>query len=64
MPAYLVADTAIENAQECEKHKALAKPIAESFSCVYRVNGGDMEILETNPWRSTRMEILDIKPFR
>ena len=64
MSAYLVVDTAIENAQEYEKYKALARPIAESYGGVYRVNGGDMEILETNPWRSTRMEILDIKPFR
>jgi uncharacterized protein (DUF1330 family) len=45
MPAYLVVDTAIENAQEYEKYKALAKPIAESFGRIYRVHGGDMDIL-------------------
>jgi uncharacterized protein (DUF1330 family) len=60
MPAYLVVDTAIENAQEYEMYKALAQPIAKSFSGVYRVHGGDMEILETNPWRPTRMVILGI----
>ena len=29
MPAYLLVDTAIENADEYEKYKALVKPIAE-----------------------------------
>ena len=51
MPAYLVANTATENAQEHEKYKALAKPIAESISCVYRVHGGDMDILNIKPVR-------------
>jgi uncharacterized protein (DUF1330 family) len=45
MTAYLVANTETENAQEHEKYKALAKPIAESFGRVYRVHGGDMDIL-------------------
>ena len=30
MPAYLIVDTEIENADEYEKYKALAKPIAEN----------------------------------
>ena len=45
MPAYLVVDIDIQNADEYEKYKALAKPIAESFGRVYRVHGGDMDIL-------------------
>jgi len=59
MTAYLVVDTAIENAEEYEKYKALALPIAESFGGVYRVRGGDMEILETDLWTPTRMVIIE-----
>ncbi len=32
MPAYIIVDTAIENADEYEKYKALAKPIAEKYA--------------------------------
>jgi hypothetical protein len=32
MPACLIVDTAIENAQEYEKYKTLAMPISGSFS--------------------------------
>ncbi len=42
MSAYLIVDSAIANAQEYEKYKALAKPIAEKYGGVYRVRGGEM----------------------
>ena len=45
MPAYLIVDTQIENAEEYEKYKALAKPIAEQYGGVYRVRGGDMDVV-------------------
>ena len=50
MPAYLVVGTPIENADEYEKYKALAKPIAEQYGGVFRVRGGAMEVLETDLW--------------
>lgn len=59
MSAYLVVDTAIENAEEYERYKALALPIAESFGGVYRVRGGDMEVLETDLWTPTRMVTIE-----
>ena len=59
MAAYLVVDTAIENADEYEKYKALAKPIAEKYGGVYRVRGGDMDVRETDLWTPTRMVIID-----
>jgi hypothetical protein len=34
MPAYLMINTDIHNADECEKHKALAKPIADKHGRV------------------------------
>ena len=59
MPAYLIVDTAIENADEYEKYKALAKPIAEQYGGVYRVRGGSMDVLETDLWSPTRMVIIE-----
>ncbi len=59
MSAYLVVDTAIENEQEYEKYKALARPIAESYGGVYRARGGDMDVLESDLWTPTRMVIVE-----
>ena len=59
MPAYLLLDTAIENADEYEKYKALAKPIAEKYGGVYRVRGGEMDVIETDLWSPTRMVIIE-----
>ena len=59
MAAFLVVDTAIKNAEEYEKYKALARPIAEKFGGVYRVRGGDMEVFETDLWSPTRMVIVE-----
>jgi uncharacterized protein (DUF1330 family) len=59
MAAYLVVDTAIENADEYEKYKALAKPIAEKYGGVYRARGGDMDVRETDLWTPTRMVIIE-----
>ena len=59
MPAYLIVDTKIENAEEYEKYKAQARPIAESFGGVYRARGGEMDILETDLWTPTRMVIIE-----
>jgi uncharacterized protein (DUF1330 family) len=59
MSAYLIVDTAIENADEYEKYKALAKPIAEKFGGVYRVRGGAMDVLEDKLWTPTRMVIVE-----
>jgi len=59
MPAYLIVDTLIENADEYEKYKALAKPIAEQYGGVYRARGGSMDIVETDLWSPTRMVIIE-----
>ena len=48
MPAYLIVDTAIENADAYEKYKALAKPITEQYGGVYRARGANMGVLETD----------------
>jgi uncharacterized protein (DUF1330 family) len=59
MSAYLIVDTQIENPDEYEEYKKLAKPIAEKYGGVYRVRGGDMDILETDLWTPTRMVIIE-----
>ena len=64
MSAYLIVDTLIENADEYEKYKALAKPIAEQYGGVYRVRGGSMDIVETDLWSPTRMVIIEFPHMR
>ncbi len=59
MSAYLIVDTLIENQQEYEKYKQLAKPIAEKYGGVYRVRGGDMDVRETDLWAPMRMVIIE-----
>ena len=59
MSAYLIVDTQIENPEKYEDYKKLAKPIAEKYGGVYRVRGGEMEVLETDLWTPTRMVIIE-----
>ena len=59
MSAYLLVDTQIENPDEYEKYKKLAKPIAEKYGGKYRVRGGDMDVRETDLWKPTRMVIIE-----
>ena len=59
MSAFLVVDTQIENAEEYEKYKMLAKPIAESYGGRYRARGGELDIRETDLWTPTRVVIIE-----
>ena len=59
MAAFVLVDTAIENAEEYERYKALAKPIAEQYGGVYRARGGAMDVRETDLWTPTRMVIIE-----
>ncbi len=59
MSAYLVVDTKIDNPQDYETYKALAKPIAESYGGVYRARGGELEVVEDDLWRPTRLVIVE-----
>ena len=59
MSAFLIVDTKIENADEYEKYKKLAKPIAEKYGGIYRARGGEMDIRETDLWTPTRMVIIE-----
>ena len=59
MSAFLIVDTKIKNADEYEKYKALAKPIAEKYGGMYRARGGEMDIREADLWTPTRMVIIE-----
>ena len=59
MSAYLIVDTLIENPDEYEEYKKLAKPIAEKYGGVYRVRGGDMDVRESDLWTPTRMVMVE-----
>ena len=59
MSAFVIVDTQIENPDEYEKYKKLAKPIAEKYGGNYRARGGDMDIRETDLWTPTRMVIVE-----
>ena len=59
MSAYLVVDTKIENAEQYEKYKQLAKPIAEQYGGTYLARGGELDIRETDLWSPTRVVIIE-----
>ena len=59
MAAFVLVDTVIDNADEYERYKALAKPIAEKYGGVYRARGGAMDVRETDLWTPTRMVIIE-----
>ena len=59
MSAFVVVDTKINNPEAYEEYKALARPIAEKYGGVYRARGGEMEVLETDLWKPTRIVIVE-----
>lgn len=59
MSAFLIVDTKIKNPDAYETYKAQAKPIAEKYGGIYRARGGEMDIVEGDLWRPTRMVIIE-----
>ena len=59
MSAFVVVDTQIENPDEYEKYKLLAKPIAEQYGGSYRARGGELDVRETDLWTPTRIVIIE-----
>lgn len=59
MVAYLIVDTKISDADAYEIYKAQAKPLVEKHGGIYRVRGGDMEVLESDIWEPTRMVVIE-----
>lgn len=59
MPAYLVVDTKIDDADAYEDYKLRARPLAEKHGGVYRARGGALDILESDLWTPTRLVIIE-----
>ena len=62
-PAYLVVDTAIENPENYEEYKKLARPIAEKFEGQYLTRGGEMEVVQSELWSPTRIVIIKFPSY-
>jgi uncharacterized protein (DUF1330 family) len=58
MPAYLVVDTRISDADAYETYKAQAKPIAESHGGEYLARGGALDVVQDDLWTPTRLVII------
>lgn len=58
MPAYVVVDITVNDAQTYERYKLLAPPSIAAFQGRYIVRGGRTEILEGD-WQPSRLVILE-----
>ena len=59
MPAYVIVDTKIHDAEGYERYKALARPIAESYGGKYLVRGGAFDVVDDDMWTPTRLVLLE-----
>lgn len=64
MSAFVVVDTKINNPDEYEEYKKLAKPIVEKHGGVYRARGGAIDLRENDLWTPTRIVILEFPDVR
>ena len=58
MPAYIVVDITVEDAQTYERYRALAPPSIALYGGRYLVRGGATEALE-GTWTPSRLVILE-----
>ena len=58
MPAYVIVDTSIHDAERYEHYKELARPIAESYGGEYLVRGAEIDLIDQELWSPTRIVVL------
>ncbi len=58
MPAYLIVDTLLDDAELYEEYKSKAKPLIEKFGGEYLARGGRMTLRETDLWSPTRLVLI------
>jgi uncharacterized protein (DUF1330 family) len=63
LPALLIVDTAIHDAEAYEEYKAKVVPLVERFGGIYLARGGRMEVLEDELWSPTRIVVLQFPTF-
>ena len=55
---YMIGDVDIKNINEYKKYMEKVKPIIESYSGEYLIRGGEIDSLETNLWKPTRIVLV------
>jgi len=57
--AWLIVDTKITNPEAYEEYKALAGPMVAKHGGIYRVRGGELNVVEDDLWSPTRIVIVE-----
>ena len=55
---YMIGDVDIKNIKEYNKYMEKVKPMIESYGGEYLIRGGEIDALETNLWKPTRMVLV------
>ena len=55
---YMIGDVDIHNLEEYKKYMEKVKPLIESYGGEYLIRGGEIDALETNLWKPTRMVLV------
>ena len=55
---FLIGDVDIKNIEEYKKYMEKVKPLIESYGGEYLIRGGEIDALETNLWKPTRMVLV------
>ncbi len=58
MIAYLIADTNVHDAENYERYKSLARPIAEQFGGEYLARGGELRVDDDDLWSPSRLVVI------
>ena len=58
MSVYMIGDVDIQNMEEYKKYMEKVKPMIESKCGEYLIRGGEIDSLETNLWKPTRMVLV------
>ena len=58
MPAEVIVDTLIHDAERYEDYKKLARPIAERYGGEYLVRGAEIDLIDQELWSPTRVVVL------
>ena len=55
---YMIGDVDIKNINEYKKYMEKVKPMIESYGGEYLIRGGEIDLLETNLWKPTRIVLV------
>ena len=58
MSVYMIGDVDINNIEEYKKYMEKVKPMIASKGGEYLIRGGEIDSLETNLWKPTRMVLV------